>query len=613
MKENKKIIIAVAWPYANGDLHVGHPAGYLLPASVMNEYFRVRGRDVVMISGSDMHGTPVAVRAMKEGLKPYEYAKKQHQRHAETMQQIGLNYSLYTTTATTTHAKVVQWLFTKLEGKGYITKADSENFWSEKEHKFLLDRYIEGTCPHCGFTKARGDQCDNCGKTLTPDELIDPVSIFGDKELKKRKSTNYYLDLAKIQPLLEKHYEGKVNFTNWRNHVRSTTKAWIDEGLEPRAITRDMDGYGVQLPLGYEIEGQEGKVIYVWFEAVTGYLSAVVEKSLREKGEDFESGEFGITASDIVAEDDVLESAINGQSFVWQEYWNSEDSNSYYFMGKDNIPFHAVIWTAMLLGLNDGAESGNKFVLPTNIFANQYLNLSGGKFSKSTGNVIDTREFWEKYGDTSARYYLISRLPENKDYDFTWEEFVSATNNELIANLANFINRTLTFYSKNIEAFQNSDSKENISNEVAEKIQRSSDKVKEHIELGEFSDGMKEIMELASFGNKYFNDSEIWAVIKTDVNKAAKIQKDLLGIIIALRLLLTPYLPKLSAEIAEMLGLDELDLAVGEDNWKVGIEKAKNSIEFMSVTKEVKPLIRKLVMPDGDTQTSSNLVAELVE
>jgi len=567
----QKAIISVAWPYANGDLHLGHPAGYLLGASILNKFFRLNGVDVLMVSGSDMFGTPSAVKAWKEGVDPREYTAKQHLRHLQVMKELDMNFSLYTSTATKLHEVVVQAIFKALHDGGFITKSKIEQFWSEKEHKFLLDRYIEGKCPNCGFEKARGDQCDNCQKALTPDELINPYSIFGDKTLSKRKSTNYFLDLAKLQPLLEKFYKNHKYFQDWRKHVQATTEAWLKEGLLPRAITRDMEDFGVALPTGYEIEGEAGKVIYVWFEAVSGYITASVEAEVRTtKKTPSVAKLLGINLSDeewvalLPTESTVNYDVYPKQSLKWSDYWQDANTRSYYFMGKDNIFFHTIIWPGMLLGLSD--KLGTDLNEPWNVPANQYLNLGGAKFSKSTGNFIETNSFINEFGKNATRYYLASRMPENKDYDFTWDEFIAANNNELAANLGNFVNRTLTFYSKNTDILDVVAAKSDEA--VLAEIKQTYEIVSDKLNNQKFVEALQKIMELSAYGNKFFNDSTVWHTIKTDTTLASEKMGALLSIVINLPTLLEPFLPQLAAGIREQLGLELPQVEAGKSYWQ---------------------------------------------
>jgi len=370
----------------------------------------------------------------------------------------------------------------------------------------------------------------------------------------------------------------------WRKHVVATTQSWLDEGLEPRAITRDMEGYGVSLPIGYEIPGEAGKVIYVWFEAVIGYLSASVELSLRSGHEN------NILAGKVLnynlESTAIISDTYKGQSLNWEEYWFSPTTKSYYFMGKDNIPFHSIIWTAMLLGLNLNLNT------PGNVVANQYLNLKGAKFSKSTGNNIDTVKFWEKFGETSSRYYLLSRSPENKDYDFTFSEFVAATNNELGANVGNLVNRTLVFWNKQFASSTHADVV--TSPAISEKIKLTYEIVEKLLLECNFVEALKEILEFSSFGNRVFNDSQIWQVIKTDEQKAFQSMFDLLQIIANLARLLLPFLPEFSEQIHSYLSLTLPVNEVGSNNWL----PLTYLVSKLGLILNVQPLIKKLELSD---------------
>lgn len=600
----QKLIISVAWPYANGDLHLGHLTGCFLPATVFNDFNRLKGNDVIMISGSDMHGTPVAVKAWKEGVAPRDYALRQHQRHVSLLKMLGMEYSLYTSTTTKLHARVVQQLFTILLESKYIFKQKTAQFWSETEKKFLLDRYIEGKCPHCGFEKARGDQCDNCGNTLTPDELINPYSIFGDKVLQKRESTNYYLDLPKLQPYLEKFYAQHPYKDHWRKHVWNTTQGWLENGLEPRAITRDMEGYGVALPIAAEVPGEDGKVIYVWFEAVSGYFTAAVELAARQVNP---SSTAAVTKSSLpqlmqpVAEalkayqaekHDYIESTYPGQSLQWQDYWLDPDTKSYYFLGKDNIPFHTLIWPAMLEGINLAMADTARLVLPWDVPANQYLNLRGGKFSKSTGNMIYAEYLLKNYSHDTVRYYLISRMPETKDYDFTWEEFVEANNSELVANLGNFINRTLVFWNKN-QAAWNEATKAEPKIEVLAEVVKAFNEVGQSLENTRFGEALGRVMQLSSFANKYFNDTQVWQLIKTDPGHAYAVIQNQIYLVANLGLLIRPFLPDLSNSIYQYLNLELPKLKVTTNHWQP-ISMESLAIAGLGEIADLLPLVTKL-------------------
>lgn len=610
---SKKKLLAVAWPYANGDLHLGHIVGVFLPATIANDFYRLRGEDVIMVTGSDMHGTPTAVKAYREGREPLEVAQEQHLRHVELLRNLGIDFSLYTSTATENHAQTAQWVFSQLHDGGYISQHTTEQYWSEKERKFLLDRYVEGTCPYCDYEKARGDQCDNCGRTLSPDDLIAPRSIFGDTELEKRESTNYYLDLDKLQPLLEQHYQEHGYFQNdWRAHVRATTLAWIDQGLEPRAITRDMEGFGVDLPIGHELPGEEGegKVLYVWFEAVIGYLSAAIELSKIAGGSGTEPNPLAeeIPAPASSKHEAQIHSQIHtkipGQKLTWQDYW-AEGGDHIYFMGKDNIPFHAVIWTAMLLGLNEHNALPFKLALPRDIPANQYLNLKGEKFSKSTGNMITATEFWGEFGADTARFFLISRMPESRDYSFTWDEFEQAVNGELVANLGNFVNRTLVFWNKYFAAAQidvdfvstKSDSTQLISESEATFAQ-----VAELLGHNKFKEAWDQVEKYGASCNKAFNDSEIWQLAKTEFSAASIEMVNLMYRTANLAKLLRPFLPDMSRNIYKYLKLQEPELAVGKNHW-VPFEFQELNLTELGEIADLKPLIKKLELSKTETDS----------
>ncbi len=600
LKEYKKVVVSVAWPYANGNLHLGHLAGSLLAPNILNDFLRLAGSDVIMVSGSDMHGTPIAVKAWKEGVEPADFAAKQHEKDLDVLRSLGANYSLYTSTANKIHERVVQKIFSELVEAGFIFKDTIEQFWSEKEHKFLLDRYIEGECPHCGTKGARGDQCDACGKTLTPDELIEPYSVFGDETLEKRKSTNYFLDLKKLQPFLEKFYKLHENYENWRVPVKSVTEAWLKEGLEPRAITRDMEGYGVQLPEEYEIEGEKGKVIYVWFEAVCGYFTASVALSLKEGKLSQEDKDFFNIDEELeqyVREDDaVVKELYKGQSLNWRDYWVN-NTKGIYFMGKDNIPFHTIIWPAILIAFNEATDLN--LALPFDVPANQFLNLKGAKFSKSKGNVIEVKDLIDEFGVDVVRFFLISRMPENKDYDFTWEEFVEANNNELLANVGNLVNRVLVFWNKNYKWFSGQNNLEtDLSESVANEIQRSLNQIAELIITSKFSKALEVVMKYSSFSNKYFNDSKIWEKVKDDsqMEESIQIMQDLVCLTANLGLLLRPFMPGFSEKIFKYLGVKEVELQVGTNHWQPIFLGLKN----LGKIDNVKPIVKKLEPIEND-------------
>ncbi|MGC9334231.1 MAG: methionine--tRNA ligase, partial [Anaerolineae bacterium] len=393
----QKILIGVAWPYANGHQHLGHLAGAYLPPDIFARYQRLVGNEVLMVSGSDAHGTPITVRADAEGVSPREIFERYHQTFLETYQQIGLTFDLFTHTDTENHHRVSQDIFLKILENGYLYSEVQEQLYSPKEGRFLPDRYVEGTCPHCGYPDARGDQCDNCGKLLEPTELIEPRSkASGDTALELRKTEHFFLDLPKLSGQLEDYLYN--NKEHWRPNVLNFARNYVRSGLRGRPITRDID-WGIPVPL----LGYEGKCLYVWFEAVIGYFSASVEWSRNQ-----------------------------GTPNAWHEWWYNPEARTYYFIGKDNIPFHTVIWPAELLAIGrlycDECETDLN--LPYDVPANEYLNFKGTKLSKSRGAFVEVPYFLERYDPDALRFYLTATAPETRDTEFSWEDFVERNNNE---------------------------------------------------------------------------------------------------------------------------------------------------------------------------------------
>jgi len=409
---NKKIGIFVAWPYANGPLHLGHIAGAYLTADIFARYNRLIGNDVLMVSGSDSHGTPVTVTADEEGISPREVFERSHALFLEGWQKLGISFDLFTHTDTENHWAISQDIFKRLLEKKYLYKATEKQVYCETDARFLPDRYISGECPICHFPRARGDQCDNCGNVLDATQLINPrckLSKPGDAphQLVVKETEHFYLDLPQFEQPLLKYLEDK---TYWKSNVLAFVRNWLHNGLHGRAITRDMD-WGIPIPL----PGYAGKCIYVWFEAVIGYYSASVEWAKN-----------------------------NGTPDKWKEWWTKADSvRGYYFVGKDNIPFHTIIWPAMLLGYDENLP------LPYDVPANEFLNLEGRKFSKSEHWAVWINDYLKSYDPDPLRYLLSANMPEFADTDFTWKEYVRRNNDDLIANWGNLANRVLTFTYKN--------------------------------------------------------------------------------------------------------------------------------------------------------------------
>ena len=404
----RRILVCVAWPYAKTSTHVGQIAGAYLPGDIFARYHRMAGSQVLMVSGSDMHGTPITVDADKEGVTPRELATRYHQQIVEIWRGLGISFDLYTETTTANHYQQTQAFFLRLYEKGFIFKDTMESPYCPIDRRFLPDRYVEGTCPYCGYEGARGDQCDNCGRTLDPTQLIAPrCRLCGSPNVEIRETEHFFLDLPQFEPSLRTWLQRETGL--WRPNVLNFALNWIKEGLRPRAITRDLD-WGVPIPL----PGYEDKRIYVWFDAVIGYYSASIEWAER-----------------------------NGTPDAWKEWWElrpdgSAPSLPYYFIGKDNIAFHTIIWPAMLMGFGGLA-------LPYDVPANEFMTMGGTKASSSRGNVIWTRDVLDVYGADPLRYYLASTLPEGHDTDFTFEELVRRNNDELVATYGNAAHRILTF------------------------------------------------------------------------------------------------------------------------------------------------------------------------
>lgn len=572
-----KIFIGVAWPYVNGDLHLGHLAGALLPADIFARYQRLMGHDVLMVSGSDAHGTPTVVIAEKEGISPKDVVKKFHPRHLENLDKMGMSFNLYTSTATQNHKEVVQELFRDLAKKGFLIKKKSKQYWSEKEKKFLLDRFIEGECPHCHYKSARGDQCDNCGRTLEPLELINPHSRSGDAELTLKENEDFYLDLPSFQEEIEKWLKAHPNRKKWRSTVLSFTNAWLKEGLKARPITRNLD-YGIPLPEGIEIADKLHKVIYVWFEAVTGYWSAAVEWSKRV------SGEMGRV-------ENVRFLKLSGQSTSWRDFWLNKSCKHYYFMGKDNVVFHTIIWPTMLMGWNKDRKE--QMQLAWDVPANAFLNLEGDKMSKSRNWFVELEYLLDTYGQDLVRFYFTVRMPEKKDSDFKWKDFVDVNNNELVANLGNFVHRTLSFISSKFEGVI---SEGILENEVRYEIRDAFSDTGKLLEEVKLSEALSRVMKLADFGNKYFDSQAVWNVVKKDKKKAGEILFNCAHIISALGTLLIPFLPNAAYKIHNMLGQKEPSLAVGRKCWRF------SNVAPGTKLKDVETLFKKLELEVADME-----------
>jgi methionyl-tRNA synthetase len=566
---NKKILIGVAWPYVNGDLHVGHLAGYLLPADIFARYNRLLGNDILMVSGSDCHGTPITVEADKSGLSPIEVVEKYHKKDLELFNTYNLSYNLYTKTTTVNHKQVVQDMFLDLLKNDYIVKDTMQQYYSEQDKKFLPDRYVEGTCPHCNAKEQRSDQCEVCGRWLKDGELIDPVSKLTGAKVSLKETEHYFLDFQKLESQLKEYVAEHKQV--WRKWVWQETDSWLREGLQKRAITRDMD-WAIELPLeqlrqlpaSMQLSDYTGKHIYVWFEAVIGYLSASVEWSnTNEQNEQTIFNRFQEQAKD------------------WKEWWFGKESLIYNFMGQDNLVFHTLMWPAQLIGTKKG------YNLPHNVVVNKFMNYEGKKFSKSRNWTIDSKIIAQRYGVDHVRYYISSNLPENKEGNFTWEGFVASVNNELVANLGNFINRTLKFLEARFDSKLHIDST-NPSNAISQEIESVYAQMASHLDQCEFVAALERLMEFTRFGNKYFDDKKIWEVIKQDEQKAALIMQDLLSLIIQLPILMEPFMPTAAQKLHFMISSKEYKprwekQALGEFKLNQTVEILFNKLDLENV------------------------------
>lgn len=516
-----RILVCVAWPYANGPIHVGHVTGSILPADIFARFNRMIGNETIMVSGSDMHGAPITVLADKEKVSPETIANRYHGINSQAIRDMGFEYDLYTSTHTHNHEAVTQDVFLKLLQKGHLDKRSTPQFYCDNCRRFLPDRYVEGKCPHCGYERARGDQCDSCGKDLNASELLDAKCQICSSVPELRETEHYFLQLSHFADDLIAYAESS---THWRSHVRSFTLNVLKEGLVDRPITRDI-AWGIPVP----VKGFEDKRIYVWFEAVIGYLSATIEwAKLENRPED------------------------------WKKFWVEPACKQYYFLGKDNIVFHTIIWPAILLGYGG-------LNMPYDVPANQYMTFEGQKFSKSMGVSIDIPDMLTKFKPDIIRYYLTANMPELKDSEFSWEEFASRVNNELVATYGNFLHRALSFVFKNYGEIPAKGTLDDRDRAAMERIGRAEREVKGALSVCEFKRALKEVMDLAQFGNQYFDSVAPWSLVGTDKVKCGTCLHVSLLISKALAVLAFPFMPFSSESLWGQLKMDGKIEAYG---WK---------------------------------------------
>ncbi len=518
------IHVSVAWPYANGDLHVGHLAGAYLPADVFARYHRLKGSRVLMVSGSDSHGTPISVEADRRGVPARAIFEHYHQRFLLTQQKIGISYDLFTHTDTENHHRIAQDIFLLLKERGHLYKETQQLLYSEMERRFLPDRYVEGQCYLCGYADARGDQCDNCGNLLDATKLINPCSKnHPEDRLVIRETEHYFLDLARFTDRLLAYLDQHEH--HWRPNVIRFSRNFIEEGLRGRPITRDID-WGIPVPL----EGWDDKRLYVWFEAVMGYLTASIEWAHN-----------------------------TGQPDAWKDWWYNPDARIYNFIGKDNIPFHTIIWPAELMGIDGIYNPGSPFSLqlPYDVPANEFMNIEGKQFSKSRNWAIWAPDLLERYQPDAIRYYVIATFPETHDSDFSWDGFLSRVNNELLAAWGNLVNRMLSFAYKRFDgAVPAYDSLTEADRAILARIERGFDEVGALLDAVRLRDALQAAMALVREANGYLDQRKPWVAIKDDPADAARSVYTILRAIDNLKTLLAPFLPFSSQAVHEYLGYD---------------------------------------------------------
>ena len=509
-KQFKRTLVTCALPYANGPIHIGHLAGVYVPADIYVRYLRMRGRDVLYVCGSDEHGVPITIKARQQGCTPQDIVDRYHGIIKDSFEGLGIHFDIYGRTSSKVHEKNASGFFRKLYDEGKFITKESEQYYDPEARQFLADRYIVGTCPKCGSEGAYGDQCEKCGSTLSPEELINPKSKLSGAEPVKKKTTHWYLPLQDYEQwlrewILEGHQE-------WRSNVYGQVKSWLDGGLQPRAVTRDLD-WGVPVP----VEGAEGKVLYVWFDAPIGYIS-------------------------------------NTQELLpdtWEQWWKSPDTRLVHFIGKDNIVFHCIVFPAMLKAYGDG------YVLPDNVPANEFLNLEGDKISTSRGWAVWAHEYLQDFPgkEDVLRYVLTANAPETKDNDFSWKDFQQRNNSELVAIFGNFVNRAMVlthkYFGGKVPACGALD---DIDKEVLVEIPALKASMEKNIEGFKFREALKDAMGIARVGNKYISDTEPWKVAKTDLDRTATILNISLQICADLAIAFEPFTPFAAKRLREMLG-----------------------------------------------------------
>ena len=510
-KEFKRYLVTSALPYANGPVHIGHLAGVYVPSDIYTRYLRLRGRDVISVCGSDEHGVPITIKAKREGITPQQVVDRYHEIIKKSFADLGISFDIYSRTSSPTHSVTASDFFRKLYDDGKFIERTSEQYYDEEAKMFLADRYIMGTCPKCGNERAYGDQCEACGSTLSPDELIEPHSTLSGSVPVKKDTKHWYLPLNEYETMLREWIlEGHKE---WKSNVYGQCKSWLDGGLQPRAVSRDLD-WGIPVP----VEGEEGKVLYVWFDAPIGYISAT---------------------KDLTPD--------------WEKYWKDEETKLVHFIGKDNIVFHCIVFPSMLKAHGD-------YILPENVPSNEFLNLEGDKISTSRNWAVWLHEYLEEMPgkEDVLRYVLCANAPETKDNDFTWKDYQARNNNELVAVLGNFVNRALVLTKKYYDgAVPACGELSDYDKETIAELSQIKASLENNIENYRFREALKDAMNFARIGNKYLADSEPWKLIKTDTERVKTILNIALQITANIAIAIEPFMPFSAAKILNMLAVEK--------------------------------------------------------
>lgn len=571
----EKILVTSALPYVNGPLHLGHLSGAYLPADIYVRYKRLNGDDIIYICGSDEHGVPITISADKENVSPQVIIDRYHELNYDAFKKFGMSFDNYSRTSLPIHHETAKEFFLEYYNKGLLKEKKTLQFYDEKNNMFLPDRYVEGTCPNCDSEEARSDECENCGKLYEPSELKNPKSKISGEEPVLKETSHYYFPLGDFQPQLEKYINEMNEKYGWRENVMQYCRGWFKDGLKDRAVTRDLD-WGVKVPLNEA----EGKVLYVWFEAVLGYISSTKEYSQKI-----------------------------GKPDLWKEYWQDENTKYVAFIGKDNVVFHCIVFPAMLKAWNSGEKV--KYCLPQNVPANEFLTFEGKKFSKSRKWGIDAIDFLKIFPADPLRYTLAANFPENRDTDFQWKEFQAKNNSELAAIFGNFINRTFTFAHKHFDGKVPSKGELNeMDKEMIKTVSEYPQKISEYFERYKLKEGTNEIMNLARAGNKYFNDSEPWKTVKSNKEKCSTTINICLQTIYTLAELFEPVLPFSSKKIFKMLNAKPTDWQkCGNENLPAEHKLNKAEILFPQIEdKMIEKQIEKLGGSESKSK-SENLIS----